>query len=591
MNFTQEQLDFAEAYYMNKAQMKALLIDPNVLIAEIARAGGKTEGIMGPRMINVANAMPRELAFLVHKTYASLLSNIVPNLTAYFNKPILDGSRTMLKEEEDYVLGTAKLPKHFNKPRYDVVYPKHSIIFRNGFNLQLVASDQPDSVAGRSGVHAFIEEMKHQKGIKLKSRLFPALRGSDNPKVRNSHYYQGITGVSDTARVDLGEDNWFEEYEENVDIERIHEIANVSYKVNSELHTKLAYEFLENEAKKANYANTELNNLLELQLLDYERAKRALENWQPKLSDMRRNASYYMRASSFVNKDFLGAKFFQTQAETLDIDELLTSICAIRLRAVENRFFANYKPNIHQFSDTYKNNLLYNIDLRDKFTIDARYLKYYDPKDELLLGYDPGNFQSLVVSQEKKGGSEIRTIKEFTCWTPKDQTHLAMEFNSFFGEYSQNKIIKLYADRAGNKRKEERDQITTDTKILKRELESYGFNVEIMTEGQQTIYHWEQKKLLDFMFHHNSKSFPKPYICENQCKYLCSAIMLSPLKNVAGKIELDKSSEKTLPFRLQGPRSTQLPSALIYFYFGRYADKLPKEFSDYPTDLPLEVGI
>lgn len=165
-----------------------------------------------------------------------------------------------------------------------------------------------------------------------------------------------------------------------------------------------------------------------------------------------------------------------------------------------------------------------------------------------------------------------------------------MEFYNFFGQCSRNKNIKLYYDRAANKRKEEYDQITTDAKILQRELESYGFKVELMNLGQATIYHWEQKKLLDFIFHSNSKSFPKPFICENQCKDLCSAIMLSPLKNVGGKIELDKSSETKLPYRLQGPRSTQLPSALIYFYYGRYADKLPKEFSDFPTDLPMEIS-
>ena len=58
--------------------------------------------------------------------------------------------------------------------------------------------------------------MKHNKGEKLKTRLFPSLRGS-SAEIRMSQYYQGVTGVSDTARVDLGEDDWFEEYENNID--------------------------------------------------------------------------------------------------------------------------------------------------------------------------------------------------------------------------------------------------------------------------------------------------------------------------------------------------------------------------------------
>lgn len=583
-----EQIDWAQEYYMNMAQLRATLIDPNVLIAEIARAGGKTEGVMGPRILRVSDAMPRELAFLVHKTYAALLSNIVPNLLSYFNKPILNGQRCMLEEGIDYVIGTAKLPKHFSRPRYPIHYPRHSIVLRNGFNMQLVSSDQPDSVAGRSGVHAFIEEMKHNKGEKLKTRLFPALRGSDNRDVRNHHLYQGITGVSDTARVDLGEDNWFEEYESNMNIDLINEIASVAKPVNDAMVIKIHFEKFQEEVKAKRRNISELTPLYP----QYEKALKTLYLHQDRLRRMRTQASYYMRASSFVNKDFLGQKFFKTQLETLDMEEFLTAICAIRIRAVVDRFFANYVPKVHQFSDSYKNDMLLKVELMGGFRITAGYLKYYNPDDELLLGYDPGKFQSLTVSQEKRFGEEVRTIKEFTCYSPADQTHLALEFYNFFGDDARNKHLKLYYDRAGNKTKEELEQITTDARLMKAELERYGFYVELMNEGQPTIYYWQQKKLLDYIFSNKFAAFPRPYICENQCPNLCSSIMLSPMKKtIDGKIELDKTSEKKIPMKLQAGRSTQLPSALIYFYFGRYGHLLPNEFSTIPDNLPENTVI
>ena len=37
-----------EHYYMNGMQLLANIIDPNMLFAEVARAGGKTEGVTGP---------------------------------------------------------------------------------------------------------------------------------------------------------------------------------------------------------------------------------------------------------------------------------------------------------------------------------------------------------------------------------------------------------------------------------------------------------------------------------------------------------------------------------------------------------------
>ena len=54
-----------EHYYMNGMQLLANIIDPNMLFAEVARAGGKTEGVTGPRLIRVANDMPGELSLFL----------------------------------------------------------------------------------------------------------------------------------------------------------------------------------------------------------------------------------------------------------------------------------------------------------------------------------------------------------------------------------------------------------------------------------------------------------------------------------------------------------------------------------------------
>ena len=65
-----------EQQYVNAMQRKVNLVDPNVLILEAGRAAGKTDRVMGPRIIRVMQSMPRELSFLVHKTYVALLTNV-----------------------------------------------------------------------------------------------------------------------------------------------------------------------------------------------------------------------------------------------------------------------------------------------------------------------------------------------------------------------------------------------------------------------------------------------------------------------------------------------------------------------------------
>lgn len=568
-----------ERIYMNSMQVMVNLLDPNKVVVEAARASGKTSEVTVNRIVRVADSMPAELSFLAHRTYVALLTNIWPNIQAAFSRQITVNGRPrcMLEYGIDYIAGESKIPEHFRKPRYPISYPKHSILFRNGHHIQLVSSDQPDSVAGRSGVHAFVEEMKHNDGEKLKTRLFPSLRGS-SAEIRKSPYYQGWTGVSDTARVDLNEDDWFERYEDQNNPQLLSEIATVAVHVN-----KAVYKRMELLTAQKNTTNPVTLEKIRLELKKYDRQ---ISMWTPRLADMRRNATLYIRASSFVNKDILGPKFFKTQLDTLDMDEFLTAICAVRHKSVVNKFFANYDKEKHQFSDGYIYDSIMKLDLKDHFIITARYLKYYDKSAPLYIGYDPGHFSSLVCGQPKKYGKEFRLLKEFFCFYPDEQPELARQVYEFFGRDCRNKRIVLYPDRAGNKRREELEQITTDSRALKRELESYGFEVQLMNEGQATIYHWQQFKLMLLLFGDRSNTLPHVFIDENECPNLCSAIPLSPRKSTNGRIELDKSSEVKIPLHRQAGLTTQIPSAFIYLMYGLYGDAVLNELTSIPDDIP-----
>lgn len=568
-----------ERIYMNSMQVMANLLDPNKLVVEAARASGKTSEVTVNRIIRVADSMPAELSFLAHRTYVALLTNIWPNIQAAFSRQITVNGRPrcMLEYGIDYIAGDSKIPDHFRKPRYPISYPKHSILFRNGHHIQLVSSDQPDSVAGRSGVHAFVEEMKHNDGEKLKTRLFPSLRGS-SAEIRKSPYYQGWTGVSDTARVDLNEDDWFERYEEQNNSQLLSEIATVAMHVN-----KAAYKKTELLTASKNTTNPVTLEKIRLEL---KKCDRQISMWTPRLADMRRNATLYIRASSFVNKDILDPKFFKTQLDTLDMDEFLTAICAVRHKSVVNKFFANFDKEKHQYADGYIYDSIMKLDLKDHFIITARYLKYYDKNAPLYIGYDPGHFSSLVCGQPKKYGKEFRVLKEFFCFYPDEQPELGRQVYEFFGRDCRNKRIVLYPDRAGNKRREELEQITTDSRALKRELESYGFEVQLMNEGQATIYHWQQFKLMLLLFGDRSNALPHVLIDENECPNLCSSIPLSPRKNTNGRIELDKSSEVKIPLHRQAGLTTQLPSAFIYLMYGLYGDAVINELTSIPDDIP-----
>jgi hypothetical protein len=563
---SQKQEEFDEIYN-NIMQLRASVIDANIMIVEAGRAAGKTVWF-AKRFINVGYDMPSELSFFGHKTYIALVTNIVPNLIAYFKTPQGHSQRPLMREGFDYVMGEKDLPHHFNKPRYPIENPNHSIVLSNGHHYRLVSSDQPDSIAGANGVHAFIEEMKHNKGDKVKTRIFPALRGGSSA-ARRSHYYQGVTGVSDTARVDLGEDDWFIEYEKLVRPDLIKEIITVALHVNNSMFKIEKY-------KRQIVTTKEAAILKELQE-KIDKHNKIIRNWAPVLSRMRRAAVFYLKASSFVNKDFLGFEYFKTQLDVLEENEFLTAIGNIRPKKVTDLFFSGFKDEIHCYSDSYIYNSIYQFNLKDTFKLSAELLKYFDPNQPLILGYDPGHFSSVVVGQEDRKNNFMRIIKEFFVWIPKQQGELAALIYEFFGSALKSKRIIFYYDRAGNKTRTEHDRIVTDARLMAAELKKWGFYVEMKNEKQRTIYYYEHFKLLQMILSESIKSYPRLRIDENECSNLVSAINLSPVDRKEGKIALDKSSEKKIAFQHQAGLSTQLPSALMYMLYGHYSQLLPNE--------------
>lgn len=570
-----------EKAYMNKMQIRGNLIDSNVLIGEIARAGGKTSKLLIPRMIRVAFDMPGELSFLVHKTYTAAMTNMVPSIIAGFKEPMGENQEPMFQEGIDYIVGSSKIPNHFQKPLRSIPYPKHSILLRSGHHFQIVASDQPDSMAGQNGVHAFIEEMKHNSGQKIKSRIFPGLRGG-TIQTKKSHLYEGITGITDTARVDMGEDNWYQEFEKNVNIELINEIATVAKHYNDAIVERMGYQRLLPKTK----------NPVEIKKLQKEIDKRLRieKHWAPKLRRMRKPSTYYMRSSSFVNKDILGVGFFKTQFESLQIDEFLAAICNIAPKQVVNMFFGRFDRKIHTFSDSYKYDSILKYDLKDNFRLTAGYLKYFNPREPLILMYDPGHFSSLLVAQFNRKENELRILKEFYVWHPKDQSELAsLMFNFFHADHSSRRI-ELYYDRAGNKRREIRQKITTDAKQLKSELEASGFKVRLKNEKQRTLFYYEHYQLALILLGERRNDTPRIRICENECPNLVSAIHLSPLRHTDdGRIELDKTSEDKVALPYQAGLTTQGPSALTYGLYGLFSNFLPKNMKSTPS-LPDNIS-
>lgn len=549
MNSNKELPDALELY-QNSAQALATIIDPNKLIVVAGRGTGKTTQITAPRILRVAGEMPRETSIISHKSYIALFTNVIPAVLEFFRSDGRDG-HPLLTEGMDYVVGEKNLPKHFRQPRYPILYPERSIVFANGHVLQAVAIDRPDSIAGSSIVHAFFEEMKHSDGEKLRSRIIPAIRtsrlggGSD---AHRSYLHGGITGVSDIGRVSIGEDNWFTEYEKEVDDQLIQDIVTLSLYINK---------------AQINIRNGEKVAM----------SRSAIDRYGPVLAAFRKKATYYIRVSTFVNRAVLGFDYFKTQQEMLSMSEFLSSICSIGDRNTDNLFFELWDEDRHTYDDSYKYDTVSKLDLKQTFRLDSSYLKHYDPSDKILIGYDPGSFASMVAAQEKKDENTLRILKEFFVYPPQDIPDLAAAFNAFFSS-ARFRRIDLYYDRAGNKKNNRRVN-DTDAKELKAELEKYGWTVTLKNLGQATIFHWQHHRLWKRLLAENERTVPKIRIDANECPNLVSAMYCCKKVPGSSPVELDKSPEKKVDIQLQAGLTPQIPSAMTYLVWGLYEKFFP----------------
>ena len=536
--------------YQNTAQALATIIDCNKMIFTAGRGMGKTTEITAPRILRVAGFMPRETSIISHSSYVALFSNVIPAVLAKFRSETPNG-RQMLTEGIDYVVGEKDLPRHFKQPRYPVLWPERSIIFANGHVLQAVAVDRADSIAGNSVVHGFFEEMKHSKGEKLKTRIIPAIRTSrigNGSEVHKCHLHGGITGVSDIGRVSLGEDNWFTAYEDEVNQQDIADIISLALYINKSL--------------------LNIQNGVKIQ-----QSQKIIAKWSPLLAKLRKKSTFYLRVSTFVNRDVLGLDYFKTQREMLTASEFLSSICSIGDRNRENLFFELWDEEKHTFDDSYKYSIIDRLSLKETFRIDSSHLEYFAPSDKILLGFDPGAFASMVAAQEYSKDNSLRILKEFFVYPPMDLPDLATQFNAFFSS-AKCRQIDLYYDRAGNKKSVKREA-QTDARQLKVELEKYGWRVTLKNLGQGDIYYWQHYQLWKRLLAENERSIPRIRIDANECQNLVSAMYCCKKIPGSSPVALDKSPEKKVPINLQAGLTPQIPSAMTYLVWGLYEKHFP----------------
>jgi len=548
--------------FANWLAQLANMVMTNTLLLIAGRGSSKTTEFLVERLIEMIYDLPGAPVCWVSDTYSNLQKNVLPM--------VMEGlERKGFKEGLHYVLGkqppeyTAaeieELPpeirEHFWKPYNRLASYKHTMIFFSGLNITFGSLDRPASLAGRSYVHVFGDEVKYFAEHKI-ANLLKAVRGYF-VKYGHSVFYRGQTFTTDMPNTaNIGEYDWIVKQGQRMKKDAIMLVAKVAFVLNEALQEYIV------AAEKP--GNTE----------ESLKKKRTYERWLERWELVRRRkeaSTLFFISSSYVNMDILTQDWFQDAFET-DLGDANTAILSMRPSLESgDRFYANIGER-HFYLDGSDPKWADRFGIRDKE--DCRILKYLNLDKSLDIGMDFGNMMSMTVAQQ--GPKYYRCLKFIYTLSPDFIRELADEFIRYFKPHRE-KTVNVYYDRAGNNFAEAGQDYASQLKAAiekDKDGKRTGWTVILMSKNQGNIGQNEEYIFMQELLSGHNHKLPKVLIDFYNCKPLKASLENARTeKNRKGQIVKDKKSEK-LPIHRLPMESTNPSDSFKYLMMRREWRKL-----------------
>lgn len=535
--------DYIKKGFANWFAQIAVMILPRFLYVVLGRGGAKTTDILAERVIEMAYDMPGAPVVWVADTYTNLQKNVLATLEEALeakgfreNIHYIKGKAPKEYSEDDKVNIDPAYRQHFWKPYNKLATYKHTMIFFTGFNITFGSLDRPASLAGRSYVHVFGDEVKYFKESKI-GNLLKAIRGY-KVKYGKSVFYRGQTFTTDMPNTaNIGEYDWILKQGKRMRKSGLMLVLKAAFIVNQALEELLA-------AKESGKAE------------DITKKKRVYERWVERWTTARlhedAHTMFYI-GSSYVNVDILGPEWFD-DGETSDLGDFNTAVLSMHAGLESgDRFYANLNQG-HFYTDGNDPYWSEQFGITDE--PDCRILKYLNKEKPIDAGMDFGNMHSLSIAQDD-GKKYYRILKFHYALSPQWFTDLAAEFLLYYKPH-KNKVLNLYYDRAANNYKKSKADLASQFKkaIEEQEIDGKtvktGWKVVLMSEGQGNIGQNEEYNFMQQLLSWSNRNLPKVIIDMYNCKPLkCSLELTKTIKtnkNGTDVIHKDKRTEK-LPIK------------------------------------------
>jgi len=480
--------------YCHILQVLTDWIGTTVMVVIGGRGLAKSTVIQALRSYRCVYDMPGAAFAFVSNTYVNLQDNIMPAVQKGWG--LLGWA-----EGRDYI--KYKRPPESWRRRCSVIVDdyRNAISFPNGCVIFLGSLDNPSLLAGKSVVHLFMDEAKYDKEQKV-NRAFPILRG-DALAYGNSVLFLGITITTDMPDITEGEFDWFFRYADEMDADRIYNIARVACALNEEL--------LEMESIKRRANSSQLR---------IRRQQERIDRLQAGLWKMRKGQTFFFNASSLVNVQILTVEYIRRLLSgTLEMHEAMKSVFGMRPGLKRELRFYTLWSETHKYYDGTADGVA---------ATNSSQLRYLHQHRPIEAGMDFGNQTSLVIGQYDNP-SLYRIHKSMYVLAPQSIRQLADQFLLFFAGHG-NKVLDFYYDRAGNNyAKQKKDQASEFKDAVEKDADGHrtGWIVNLKSRKQGIIRQNAEYTFMITLLGGTCPALPALQVDALNCREMISSIELA----------------------------------------------------------------
>jgi hypothetical protein len=491
--------------YFNPGQRELMYIGANTETIIAARRFGKSDGIIAPRLLRDAQAMPRSAGAIYAATFQQALSRTLPAAVHAL-------TRWGYKHERHYFIGR-KAPKSadFKLPHIEPQSWDHVMHWYNGRIEHILSQDVKFSANSLTLDGLKIDEGRSINQDKLTDEVIPAVSGMIG-YYKNCPWHKGITIVSDMPQGKKGD--WILKRKSQMDLELIQTIKDTQ------------------------------REIVRLKKLNSSYAKNMLAYHQKQLVFARKHAHIYREFDSIDNLELLGEAYIKKMKRELTPLVFQTSIMNRRILKLANGFYANLSDKLHYY-DAFDNEYLDNQRTRYGSLDIGNYKSHsyfqdtdVDKTQHLSIAFDyNANINWVVCAQAHE--NEARTIKSMFVKNERKIREVVNDWCDYYIHHPVKHVVYYYNETALQGAYASDTETFAD--MVQDELRKRGWMVEAIYMGKPMKHALKHQYINDGL---TGIKYLFPTFNRHNNEFLIPAMEQTGIKVGRNGFEKDKSGEK-----------------------------------------------